>query len=169
MICGRSLRRCARELPVRYRDEVKQLEQTERIAADTAALWAFLVDLDNLPRWQSGVESVELLTPGPIGVGSVAHVRRSLMGQALAVDLRVTRLEVERLLSLASEASGFKVEATLSLRPADGTTDLTFGMSVGATNPFMGAVEGMVASAAGQDISASLDRLRTLFGDEASA
>jgi carbon monoxide dehydrogenase subunit G len=145
---------------------VKRLERTQRIPSDRESLWAFLIDLDNLPRWQSGVESVELTTPGPIAIGSVAHVRRSLMGQALSVDLRVTALETGRLLSLVSEASGFKVEAALTLAPGDGATDLSFGMTVSATNPFMGAVEGMVASAADQDIATSLDRLRTLFTKE---
>jgi carbon monoxide dehydrogenase subunit G len=145
---------------------VKRLERTQRIPAEQASLWEFLIDLDNLPRWQSGVESVELTTPGPIAIGSVAHVRRTLMGQALAVDLRVTALEPGRLLSLASEASGFKVEAALTLSPSGGATELSFGMAVGASNPFMGAVEGMVASAADQDIATSLDRLRTLFTKE---
>jgi carbon monoxide dehydrogenase subunit G len=145
---------------------VKHVEHAERIGAEPDRLFAFLTDLDNLPRWQSGVESAKQTTPGPIRVGSIAFVRRRLAGQELAVDLEVAVLEPPRRLVLSSEASGFRVEASLDLRPLDGTgTRLAFAMAIEATNLFMRPMEGMVASAAEQDIRDSLLRVRDLFAE----
>jgi uncharacterized protein YndB with AHSA1/START domain len=133
------------------------------VPAPTDQLFAFLSDPENLPEWQAGIVSARKTTPGPVGIGSRAHVVREMLGQRLAVDLSITGYQPDRLLVLESAASGVGVEATLRLEPAAEGTRLTFSMSIRAQNIFMAPVEGMVAGAAEKDLADSLRRLKDRF------
>ena len=145
---------------------MRHVERSGDLPVDPDAAFAFIADLDNLPRWQSGVTGAEQLTDGPIAVGSVARVARSLMGQTIQADLTVTELDPPRRLVLATEVSGIKVDAILTLEPRDGGSRATFGMDIRGGGLFGGAMEGMVAGAAEGEIDASLTRLReALTGD----
>ncbi len=139
---------------------MRHVERSGDLPVDPDAAFAFIADLDNLPRWQSGVTGAERLTDGPIAVGSVARVERSLMGQTIQADLTVTELDPPRRLVLATEVSGMKVDAILTLEPRDGGSHATFGMDIRGGGLFGGAMEGMVAGAAEGEIDASLTRLR---------
>lgn len=139
---------------------MRHVERSGDLPVDPDAAFAFIADLDNLPRWQSGVTGAEQLTDGPIAVGSVARVERSLMGQTIQADLTVTELDPPRRLVLATEVSGMKVDAILTLEPRDGGSHATFAMDIRGGGLFGGAMEGMVAGAAEGEIDASLTRLR---------
>ena len=89
------------------------------------------------------------------------------MGQRLDAPLTVTEHDRPRRLAIGSEVSGIKALATLDLAPVDGqeATDLTFAMEIRGSmlTAFM---EPMIASAAGGDIDASLERLRQRFAPD---
>jgi carbon monoxide dehydrogenase subunit G len=147
---------------------MREVSASARIDAPHDEVFGFLADLANLPRWQTGIVSAELTTPGPVGAGSRAHVVRELMGQRLAVDLALTGYEPGRRLELESGASGIGVTALLDLQP-DGTgTRLTFTMRIKAQSLFLAPLEGMVAGAAERDIDDSLERLRGHFTSPAA-
>jgi uncharacterized protein YndB with AHSA1/START domain len=136
-----------------------------QVPAPPAEVFAFLADLENLPLWQNGIVSAQLTTPGEVGIDSRAHVVRDLMGQRLEVDVTVTDYEPDRRVQLESAASGIGVLATLDLEPVRDGTALTLRMEIRALNVFMAPIEGVVAGAAEQDLSASLDRIRAHFAD----
>lgn len=145
---------------------MREVSASAGIEAPPEEVFAFLADLQNLPRWQTGIVSAELTTPGPIGAGSRAHVVRELMGRRLAVDLALTGFEPGRRLRLESATSGVGVTATLDMQPADSGTSLTFTMRIKAQSVFMAPIEGMVAGAAERDIADSLERLHSLFASQ---
>ena len=133
------------------------------VPATPSEVFAFLADLENLPRWQSGVVSAELTTPGEIAVGSRAHVARDLLGQRIEVDITVVGYEPGRRVELQSAASGVGVQARLDLEPDPGGTAVTFAMDIKAQSIFMAPIEGMIAGAAQQDLADSLERVRAHF------
>ena len=143
---------------------MQRVERTARIAAAPDELFAYIADLDNLPEWQSGVTSTRRTSDGELGVGATAHVTRELMGQRMDAPLTVTEYEPPHRLGIGSEVGGVKAAAMMELAPADGgqATDLTFAMEIRGSllTSFM---EPMIASAAGGDIDASLERLRGRF------
>lgn len=142
----------------------QRVERRARIGTSVEAVFAYLADLDNLPDWQSGVERAELTSGGPIGVGSTAHVVRTLMGQRIEAPLTITAHEPPHRLTIASEVSGVRATVELELSPADGrATDLRFAMEIRAGG-MMRFMEPMIAGAAGGDIDASLERLQERFG-----
>jgi uncharacterized protein YndB with AHSA1/START domain len=152
---------------IRYRREMQRVERTARIAAAPDELFAYIADLDNLPEWQSGVTSTHRTSDGELGVGATAHVTRELMGQRMEAPLTVTEYDPPHRLGIGSEVGGVKAAATMELAPADGGggTDLSFAMEIRGSllTAFM---EPMIASAAGGDIDASLERLRRRFSPD---
>ena len=139
---------------------MRHVERSADLPVAPERAFAFLADLDNLPRWQSGVRRAEQLTPGPIAVGSTARVVTEILGQDVEADLRVTELDPPRRLVMATEVAGIKVDAILTLEPRDGGSRATFGMDIAGGGLFGGAMEGMVAGAAEGELDASLTRLR---------
>jgi uncharacterized protein YndB with AHSA1/START domain len=139
---------------------MRRVEAHQTISAPPETVFAFVADLANLPRWQSGIVSAEQTSPSPVGVGSTAHVVRELLGQRLAVDLSVTDYQPGRRLALASAASGIGVTAALELEPATAGTLIRFAMEIRAQNMFMAPFEAAVAGAAASDLATSLEQLK---------
>jgi carbon monoxide dehydrogenase subunit G len=141
---------------------MQRVERRATIGAPPAKIFDYLSDLNNLAEWQSGVVSARRTSDGEMGVGATALVVRELMGQRMEAPLTVTAHQRPRQLAIASEVSGVKANATLDLAPVDGgkSTDVTFAMEIRGSmlTTFM---EPMIASAAGGDIDASLEKLRT--------
>jgi len=144
---------------------MRRVDASQQLPATPERTFEFVADLANLPRWQTGIVSAQLTSPLPVGIGSTAHVVRELMGQRIAVDLRVTAYEPGRRLGLSSAASGIGIDAVLELEPATSGTLARFSMDIKAQNVFMKPMEGMVAGAASSDLATSLDRLRTALQD----
>ena len=143
---------------------MRRAERTATVDAPPSEVYAFLSDIRNLPRWQSGVERADLTSDGAVAIGSTALVERRVLGQEVRADLRVVALEPERRIVLETDAGGLHVEASVGLAPAgDGQTQVTFGMAMEATSFFMRPAEPMVAAAAENDIADSLQRLTSVF------
>jgi len=66
-----------------------EFNNTIRINRPIAEVFAFLCDLENLPKWNYYVLKVTKLSDGPIGIGSVYHQIRKTDEQ----DLRITELD----------------------------------------------------------------------------
>ncbi|MGH2401942.1 MAG: SRPBCC family protein [Candidatus Limnocylindria bacterium] len=143
---------------------MQRVERRAVIGASPADVFAYLSDLNNLADWQSGVVEARLTSDGQTGIGSTAVVARELMGQRMEAPLTITAYDPPRRLAIGSEVSGVKANATLDLAPiADGeATDLAFAMEIRGSL-LTGFMEPMIASAAGGDIDASLERLRARF------
>ena len=139
---------------------MRRVEAGITIAAPPEKVFAFVADLANLPRWQSGILSAERTSPDPVGVGSTARVVRDMAGQSLTVDLTITEFEPGRRLALASAASGVSVTATLEMEPNADATVVRSGIEIKAGSMFMAPLEGVIANAAGGELAAGLERLR---------
>ena len=143
---------------------MKEAQRSAEIPLPADEVFAFLSNLENLPRWQSGVLRAELTSSGPLGVGSRAVVERRMFGQQIVADLVVTGYEPPRRIMLETEASGVSVQASVEIEPLEPKLSrVTFGMAMETSGFFMKAVEPMVAQAAEADIEASLTRLREVL------
>ncbi|HEX5579422.1 MAG TPA: SRPBCC family protein [Candidatus Limnocylindria bacterium] len=139
---------------------MRRVEAGITIAAAPEEVFRFVADLANLPRWQSGIVSARRTSPEPVGVGSTARVVRDLAGQSLTVDLTITEFEPGRRLSLASQASGVSVTATLDVEPTHDGTVARSGIEIKAGSLFMAPLESMIANAAASELASGLERLR---------
>ena len=143
---------------------MKRVERRAVIGAPPAEVFAYLSDLESLSEWQMGVKSARRTSEGEMGVGGTALVVRELMGQTIEAPLTITEYDPPRRLGIGSEVSGVKADGILDLAPIEdgAATDLSFAVEIRGSmlTRFM---EPMIASAAGGDIDASLERLKQRF------
>jgi uncharacterized membrane protein len=66
-----------------------EIKNTIRVGRSISEVFAFLMDLENIPKWNYYVLEVRKLTDGPIGIGTTYHQVRKIDEQ----DLRITELE----------------------------------------------------------------------------
>jgi len=66
-----------------------EFENTIRINRPIAEVFAFLSDLENIPKWNYYVLAVTKLSKGPIGIGTLYHQVRKTDEQ----DFRITEFE----------------------------------------------------------------------------
>lgn len=72
---------------------MKKVEVRVWIARPVEDVYAYVADLDRWPEWRSDVVGGELLTEGPMRVGSQARGFAKVLGRRVSVDVEVTALE----------------------------------------------------------------------------
>jgi hypothetical protein len=102
------------------------IEQHVEISRPASAVFAFVSDQTNAPRWQRGLMEVHRLTDGPIGVGTRYRFVRTLMGRRMSGENEYTRYEPDRSTAFTATSGGWPLEASYVVEPVgDGRTRLT--------------------------------------------
>jgi len=83
----------------------RSYEETVEIDAPIEVVWAVLSDVERWPRWTESMSSVELVTPGPLREGSVAHVKQPKLPMA---TFTVDGYEEGRSFSWTAAAAGVR-------------------------------------------------------------
>ena len=143
---------------------MKRVERSAAFPSPADAVFAYLADLDTLPSWMAGVVSAQRTSSGPIGVGATARVVRELMGQRIEAPLTITEYEPPRRMVVESTVSGVRVAIAMDLAPSGTNTQLTVAAEIRGSG-LTSFMEPMIASAAGADLTTSLDRLKERLGD----
>ena len=91
-----------------------EFENTIRINRPIAEVFAFLSDLENIPKWNYYVLAVTKLSHGPIGIGTLYHQVRKTDEQ----DIRITEFEQNHKIvikTLPQSSPGLEMSFTLSV------------------------------------------------------
>ncbi len=72
---------------------MKQIEVRVWIDRPADEVYDYVVDTDRWPEWRSDVVGGELLTEGPIRVGTQARGIGKILGRTFTIDVEVTALE----------------------------------------------------------------------------
>ena len=98
-----------------------EFENTIRVDRPIAEVFAFLADLENIPKWNYYVLEVKKLSDGPIGIGTIYHQVRKTDEQ----DFRITELEQDHKVAVKTvPQSSLGLEMRLTLYEEGGTTHL---------------------------------------------
>ena len=76
------------------------------IAAPPERVFAIATDLPHLARTVSGIESVEILTDGPVGEGTRWRETRIMFGKRASEEMWVTGFDPPRSLTVEAESHG---------------------------------------------------------------
>lgn len=96
------------------------VEHAVEIAAAPSVVWAVTVDVTAWPAWTPTVRAVEVRTPGPVGVGTRAHVVQTTGD---AAEWTVTTFEPEHAFVWETRRpGGVRVVASHHLSPTAGGT-----------------------------------------------
>ncbi|MEV8531722.1 SRPBCC family protein [Streptomyces sp. NPDC051211] len=99
------------------------------IAAPAETVWQALTDLESMPLVLSGVDSVEVLTPGPFGVGTRWRETRRMFGKAATEEMWVTVCDAPARYVVEADNSGMHYVSEFRLierAPGSTTVRMTF-------------------------------------------
>jgi len=98
---------------------MRWLATTSAVEVDrpVEAVWEFVTEVANLPRWVRGVSEPALTSGGPLGVGSTLRSQYRYAGRSHELAYVVTGCDAPGWLSIRSTAGPFPVELSLALTP----------------------------------------------------
>lgn len=89
------------------------------VAVPADALFAFVADMSNNPRWQRGQVACTWTSPPPIGVGSTYDQHARFLGRDLVSSFEVLEFEPERRIRIRTVGSGMVMDITREVEPLD--------------------------------------------------
>jgi uncharacterized membrane protein len=133
-----------------------------RIEAPIEKVFASASDLENVAQIMGQIEKIELLTPGPIGVGTRFRETRKLKGHSATETMEITEFETNRRYVVTCDSHGAKFLSEFRFRPIDGNVATTVEVDFRARPvsfvakmmaPLMKAMEGIIRQCVEQDLS----------------
>lgn len=100
-------------------------ELTIEIARPPEEVFAYLTDVSNLPAWQSGAHSAEIVGGGEPRAGARIAESRRLLGRELHTTLEIADYEPPRVFALRAIDSPLPFSVRHELEPVSGGTRLT--------------------------------------------
>ena len=102
-----------------------KLSETLHVDRTPAEVFDFIVNMENVPKWQPAVTRVTRLTDGPVRVGSQFREQARLAGRTIETTCEITTLEsAKRFAFRASSTGPFTYESQYELAPAGAGTHL---------------------------------------------
>ena len=106
-----------------------KLEVTQQINAPVERVYEVFTDLPSAADRITGIESVELLTDQPFGVGTRWKETRKIMGKEATETMWITAVEVNRSYTAEAESCGTHYTSVFTFEPSDGGTRVTMRFS----------------------------------------
>ncbi|MBW5486152.1 SRPBCC family protein [Streptomyces bambusae] len=100
------------------------------MAAPAERVWRALTALESMPEVLSGVDAVEVLTPGPFGVGTRWRETRRMFGKEATEEMYVTACEAPQRYVAEADNAGMHYVSEFRLTervPGRTTVRMTFG------------------------------------------
>ena len=132
------------------------------IDAPVERVWAEVADVEGQPRWMHEMKAVRLLTPGPVGVGTVGEADVRIFGISVTDPVQITEFEPPHRFAISHEGS-FTGRGLITLESgADGTTTIVRWEErlIPPLLPHLGAL--MMTPTLGAIFQADLARLKEL-------
>jgi len=95
------------------------------IAARNESVFALLSDVAGAAERIKGISHVELLTPGPVGIGTRFRETRKMFGREASETMEFVAFDPPRGYTLHAESCGSRYTTTFHCTPADGGTQVT--------------------------------------------
>ena len=87
-------------------------------------VFAFLADLENVPRWNYAITVTTKTSPGPVGVGTTYSQTREVPTKSRET-LMITDFEPDRYLAIEGTLAAFPARLEYRLEDRNGRTELT--------------------------------------------
>ena len=134
--------------------------RTIEIARSPEDVFAFVTDLDNLPRWQPTIRDVRW--DGELHEGSEFEETREMLGRRARSRLEVIALEPEREFSIRVVEGPVRLTVRHLLEAVEGRTRLTLDAE-GEAGGLMRLAAPIAERAAARQASQDLERLKELL------
>lgn len=116
-----------------------QVTVERRINASADRVWEALTDLERMPSVLTGVERVDVLTPGPFAVGTRWRETRRMFGKQATEEMYVTACEAPGRYVVEADSAGTHYVSEFSLdRSGPQTTTVRMHFSARPPGGFAG-------------------------------
>lgn len=125
-------------------------------------VFAFIADARNRPQWDGSVDSEELTSPEPIGVGSTVRTKLTSMGNEMEWNWEITEHDPPHRQRIESTSGPFPMSLGWDLAPADGGTRASFEIT-GRPGGAMRLMQPLIARNTQKNLDAAFPRLKELL------
>jgi hypothetical protein len=109
---------------------VAGIEASTLIDAPPDRVFATITDLENAPGRLSAIKRLEVLTDGPVGVGTRFRETRVMFGREATAEIEITGFEPGRSYTTESASCGCRYFCSLAVAPERSGTRLTASFGV---------------------------------------
>ncbi|WP_258805750.1 SRPBCC family protein [Pseudarthrobacter sp. NS4] len=99
-----------------------QLETITELQAPASKVFDFVADHTNAPRWQSGIDEIRRITPGPLGVGTEHELTRRFAGMKIVTRNRFIAYEPGRFVAFELPSGKMTGVASYLVEPTGANT-----------------------------------------------
>jgi len=137
-------------------------EVTTTIDRSVEDVFAVVSNFEHNAKWSSATIEDKITSPGPIGVGTTAHLVSKFLGRRIESDAEITEFEPNRRISMQSTSGSFPFRGSLALEPVEGGTrvNATFEVEPGG---FFKLAEPLVTRMAERQFESDLANLKDLL------
>jgi carbon monoxide dehydrogenase subunit G len=130
-----------------------------QISRPLADVFAFLADARNRPLWDESVDSEELTSPEPIGVGSTVRTTLHSMGREYVLTWAVVEHEPPSRMTIESTSGPFPTTLAYQLSERDGGTAVAFSVT-GRPTGVLRALQPLLARNTQRNLDRGFPRLK---------
>jgi hypothetical protein len=105
---------------------------SEQVGASPEAVFALASDFAGAPGRISGIKKTEMLTQGPVGVGTKFRETRVMFGKEATETMEVVEFQPGRSYTLRAVNCGCEYRTVVSVRSASPGSEITFEFSATA-------------------------------------
>ncbi len=133
------------------------------IRRPASAVFTYLADLENLPRWNYAIRQTKQVSPGAVGAGTIYRQIRSLP-HPMTETIAVIEYEPDRRLVFHGGLGAFGGNSTYLLGPMDDATRLVNNVELTVSGP-RAALAGVARHTIKHAVAQNLEVLKTILED----
>ena len=137
------------------------------IAAPPAEVFAYLCDMENNPKWQSGMVSARWTSDDPIGVGSTYDQVATFLRRKIESTFEVEAYQPGRMIRASSTASSFPITFTRMVEPTESGTKVT-AIITGDASGFFKIAEPILRRMVQRSVDGDYRNLRVVFTSQSA-
>jgi carbon monoxide dehydrogenase subunit G len=132
------------------------------ISRPVEEVFAFVEDARNRPRWDDSVDSEELTSPEPIGVGTTVRTKLRSMGREYVYTWEVVEHRSPSQMTIESTSGPFPTTLAYTLSEREGATALDFSVS-GRPSGLLRLFEPLIARSTQMNLDRGFARLKQIL------
>jgi carbon monoxide dehydrogenase subunit G len=133
---------------------------SNEIAAPLDRVFRTFTDIEHGPAHVSGIKKLEMMTPGPIHVGTRWLETREVVGRLDTAEMEITAFERNRMYTITHHKAGVRIDTTFWFEPFSDGTRVTVefdldsgGLPPGLLAPLGWAIAGKVERVLNHDLA----------------